>query len=316
MSDPFTIHIFVSEGDPDGVLIISRLNWTGMGVVFPRDKWPEIRQKQKEMLLPGIYILRGFRPNEDDDLPTLYVGQAENISIRINEHFNNLDFWDWGAVFVSTSKGLNKAWLEYALIKRAKAVQRCHLYNSNAPAEPALPPYEKADMEGFLKEIIQILPLLNLHAFEYPKKIKPEKIKPEKIKTGGEAGERKRPPPPPTDRNTIIVPAHEDGFKRVFLGENCWYAVRIARKNLKKINYVAAYVTSPVRQITHYAEVKQIEPYGETHKYKLVFAGKPQQVGPIAYGDARPVDVKHPFYTTFDKLKSAKQLTDLMEKVS
>jgi len=29
MADPFTIHIFVPEGDPEGVRLIDRMNWTG-----------------------------------------------------------------------------------------------------------------------------------------------------------------------------------------------------------------------------------------------------------------------------------------------
>ena len=35
MSDPFTIRIFVPDGDPEGLRIIDRMNWTGLGIVFP-----------------------------------------------------------------------------------------------------------------------------------------------------------------------------------------------------------------------------------------------------------------------------------------
>src|SRR5690606_23525308 len=43
MADPFTIRIFVPDGDPEGVRLIDRMNWTGLGIVFPRGKWPEVR---------------------------------------------------------------------------------------------------------------------------------------------------------------------------------------------------------------------------------------------------------------------------------
>ena len=35
--------------------------------------------------------------------------------------------------------------------------------------------------------------------------------------------------------DTIIVPAREEGFNRVFLGENAWYAIKISssRKSLR-----------------------------------------------------------------------------------
>ena len=36
MPDPFTIHIFVPDGDPEGVRLIGRMNWTGIGLAFPR----------------------------------------------------------------------------------------------------------------------------------------------------------------------------------------------------------------------------------------------------------------------------------------
>ena len=35
MPDPFTIRIFVPNGDPEGVRIIDRMNWTGVGIAFP-----------------------------------------------------------------------------------------------------------------------------------------------------------------------------------------------------------------------------------------------------------------------------------------
>lgn len=56
MADPFTIRIFVPDGDPEGVRIIDRMNWTGVGLVFPRIKWPEIKIRP-ELTRTGVYIL-------------------------------------------------------------------------------------------------------------------------------------------------------------------------------------------------------------------------------------------------------------------
>ena len=172
MSDPFTIRIFVPDGDPEGVLIIDRMNWTGLVLVFPRSKWPKVR-KRLEMLRTGVYVLDGYKSDEDD-LRTIYVGQADSVGDRVQSHYKKKDFWDRGMVFVSSSDGLNRAhvtWLEHALIKRATEAKRCHLDNGNAPQEPGLSEAEKADTQGFLKEILQILPLVGLRAFEYPKAV-------------------------------------------------------------------------------------------------------------------------------------------------
>jgi hypothetical protein len=32
MTEPYTIQIFVPDGDPEGVKIIERRNWTGKGI--------------------------------------------------------------------------------------------------------------------------------------------------------------------------------------------------------------------------------------------------------------------------------------------
>lgn len=93
VSDPFTIRIFVPDGNPEGVRIIDRMNWTGLGIAFPRDQWLHIRQRN-EFSKTGIYILVGFQT--EDDLPTLYIGQGDGIRNRIEAHFGNKEFWDWG----------------------------------------------------------------------------------------------------------------------------------------------------------------------------------------------------------------------------
>ena len=35
MPDPFTIRIFVPNGDPEGVRLVDRMNWTGAGNCLP-----------------------------------------------------------------------------------------------------------------------------------------------------------------------------------------------------------------------------------------------------------------------------------------
>src|SRR5579864_2132409 len=151
MPDPFTIRIFVPDGDPEGVRLIDRMNWTGLGIAFPRSKWMEVRQRS-EFSRAGVYILVGY---QEDDLPTIYIGQADGVRNRIESHYQNKDFWDWGIIFVSNSGGLNRAhvtWLEHALVNRATATGRCRLDNGNAPQEPVLTEAEKADTQAFLRE--------------------------------------------------------------------------------------------------------------------------------------------------------------------
>jgi hypothetical protein len=308
MSDPFTIRIFVPDGNPEGVRIIDRMNWTGLGIAFPRDQWPAIRQRS-EFGKPGVYILVG---QTEDDLPTIYIGQGDGVRDRIEAHYANKEFWDWGIAFVSHAAGggLNRAhitWLEYALVDRATKAQRSHLDNGNAPREPALSEAERADTQGFLKEIVQILPLVGLRAFEMPRAVvAPMATVPATL----------RELPSSDEPDTIIVPAQKDGFDKVFIGENAWYAIRISGGMLPKIKYIAAYQSQPISAVTHFAPVARIEPYGESGKYKVVFSEPGQPIGPIAFGNAPSGAMQGPRYTTLKRLRTAKTVVDLMGKTA
>ena len=135
MSEPFTIRIFVPDGEPEGVKIVEQFHWTGVGLAFPRSKWPSVG-KRPEFRRAGVYILVGTAEGTADDLPTVYVGQGEEIAIRIESHFAQKDFWDWGYAFVSNGNPLNRAhttWLEHALLLKADKAKRCHLDNGNLP---------------------------------------------------------------------------------------------------------------------------------------------------------------------------------------
>ncbi len=301
-NDPYTIRIFVEDGDAEGVRIIDHMNWTGQAIVFPREKWADIRAR-KDFREPGVYILIGYT-STDDDLPTLYVGEGDGVGDRVDSHAKAKDFWSWGIVFNSTNKGLNKAhvqWLEYALVQQAKNAARSHLDNSNEPLEPALNPGEKAGTKKFLKEILQILPLAGLRAFERPKATVPTAT----ADRGSKAEIQLV-----SENDTVVVPAQKDGFDDVFLGEDCWYAIRISGGMLPKIKWIAAYQSHPVSGITHIAKVARIEPYGEEGKYKLIFDGKAEQIPKIPFGDAPKGTMQGPRYTTRDKLLKAKKLMD------
>ena len=306
MASPYTIRIFVADGDPDGVKIIDRFNWTGKGFFFPRGKWNEVR-KRPEFKFAGVYILLG---DSDTDLPIVYVGEGDGISDRIDSHEKTKSFWSWGVAFVSANRGLNKAhvqWLEFALLEQAKRAGRCTLDNNNAPTEPELTESEKADVQGFLAEILRILPLVGTQVFELPKPVATQDTTPGAIaqsvssKTAG-AGEL----------DTVVVPALKEGFEKVFIGEQCWHAIRISGGVLPKLRWIAAYQSSPISSVTHYAPIKSIEPYGDGSKYKINFSEPAKALpSPIPFNDAAPGTIQGTRYTSIGSLLSAKKIADL-----
>jgi hypothetical protein len=97
----------------------------------------------------------------------------------------------------------------------------------------------------------------------------------------------------------------------VFLGENSWYAIRISGGMLPKIKWIAAYQSQPISAITHVARVKHIEPYGDSGKYKVVFAEPARPITVIPYGDAPSGYMQGIRYTTHKKLLAAKSVLDL-----
>jgi hypothetical protein len=163
---PFSIRIFCPDGNPVGLRIISKSNWTGCGLVCPRQILPSVKSRT-EFSRPGVYVLVG--PPEDGELPKIYVGEGDPVGPRLEQHYANKEFWTWSVFFVSTDSSLNKAHvqhLEARLLDMAKQAKRATLDNANSPQMPALSEAETADAESFLADMLSIFPLLGLTVFE------------------------------------------------------------------------------------------------------------------------------------------------------
>ena len=301
-SNPYTLRIFVAEGDPEGLRIVERVNWTGRGLVIPRDRLAAVKVRP-ELQQPGVYILVGEETDEiGQDRTVLYIGQTEALGWRLDNHNVNKDFWNRVVLFVSNSNSLNRAhvtWLEWALLDRVKGNSGVRLTNGNVPGEPNLDEFEKADTKAFFNDVLSILPLVGLRAFEDQKVIKPV-AQPSAVAKGPDA------------IDTIVVPAQPEGFKTAYLGEHAWWAIRIAQAKLDKLKWIAAYQVQPISKITHIAEIDRIEPHGDGGKYKLFFKGAPEALAnPVPYGNAPSGVMQAPRYTTREKLLSAKSVLDI-----
>jgi len=166
---PFSLRIFVADGDPDGLRIVEKSNWIGKALVFPRALLPQVKARS-ELAQTGVYLLLGPRPDGEGDM--LYVGEGDPIGPRLQSHYAQKDFWTRAIGFTTTTAGqLNKAhvqFLESRLIALARAAKRLPLDNANQPAEPTLSEADRADMQVFLGHMLGMLPVLGIHAFEQP----------------------------------------------------------------------------------------------------------------------------------------------------
>ncbi len=118
-------------------------------------------------------------------------------------------------------------------------------------------------------------------------------------------------PRDPSGLDTIVVPAREDGFKEVFLGENRWWQVRIHPSMISQLKYAAVYRTAPISAITHYAPIRSIEPWKNTGKMVINFAEPARELGPLKLAkNGRVAHLQGLRYTNFDKLQKASSLDD------
>lgn len=159
------ITLFLANGTPEGLRIIEEANWSGRAYDFARADWPAARSR-KDFEKPGVYVLRGLA---DDGTELIYVGEADELRARINQHDASLDFWTRATAFVSKDDSLNKAgvrYLESRLIGLGQQARRARLSNRNAPTAPALSEADEAEALGFLEHMLPIYPLLSVGAFE------------------------------------------------------------------------------------------------------------------------------------------------------
>jgi hypothetical protein len=165
----FSVRIFIPSGEPEGMRIVEKSNWTGQGLVFPRSLFAETRQRS-ELKRTGVYVLWG--PGESGQLPRVYVGEGDGVLSRLDQHAKNKDFWTHAVVFTSKDQNLNKAhvqYLEARLVALANEAKRCELDNSNVPQLPALSEADAADADGFLADVLLCLPVVGVNLFEKAK---------------------------------------------------------------------------------------------------------------------------------------------------
>ena len=294
MPAPFTIQLFATTGDPAGVRIVEKSNWSGVGVAFPRTSLADVALEE-HAARPGIYILVGDAAEE-----TIYIGEADPVGTRLKQHLQR--DWSWGVFFVD-SRGLGKTeiqYLESELIRLAREYKASLVLNKNLQIQDRMSRQQRAAAEVFLQEVLLILPMIGIRAF----------TKPNAVPSSDEAAQSLAPGKRPWD--TIVVPAVAEGFNSVFIGQNCWYAIRINQQLIRNFRYIAAYQVAPISAVTHLAEISEIVPYQDSGKFLVRFKGPAQAIKAIPFEPGRTgTQPQSPRYTYIDKLRSAKFVGDL-----
>lgn len=158
--------MFLADGTPDGIRIVTKSNWTGRVLVSSRSDYPRLRQRD-ELGGPGVYVLMG--PSERSSKQRIYVGEADELVRRLDQHARGKDFWSRVLVCVASDDSMNKAlirYLEWRLIGLASEAEVAELENANAGAPVRLSESDTEDAETYLDELLVLLPVIGLGAFE------------------------------------------------------------------------------------------------------------------------------------------------------
>jgi hypothetical protein len=189
----FSLNIFLPDGKPDGLRIVTKSHWTGIAAMVSRTDYLSVKDREI-FQSTGVYVLVG--PNEDDpSINEIYIGEGDVVHTRIASHLAKLDFWTDVIVFTKSDGTLNKAHvrgLEAALIGLANAANRYQVNNSTAPSPPEPDEATKADLNSFLGEMLIIFRLLGIDAFDEPGAITTPKDEILKFKLGAASGTGQR----------------------------------------------------------------------------------------------------------------------------
>lgn len=162
-----TIKIYLIDGDPNGRMSCELSNWSGKAYKLPRKLIKESANRP-DLDNTGVYILFGRTDNlEEKDLA--YIGEAEGIRNRLENHLAQKDFWNETITFISKDNNLNKAhvkYLESRLYEIAKNADRYNLVNSNSPTKSSISESDQSEMEEFIENIKLLVNSLGFKIFE------------------------------------------------------------------------------------------------------------------------------------------------------
>lgn len=159
-----TIKLFLIDGDPSGRLTCELSNWTGLAYRIPRT---EVKRSKDRANLnsTGVYML--FGRSEDKD--AVYIGEAEDVYKRLQDHLREKDFWNEVLIFISKDENLNKAHIKYIenkLYEKAKTTRRYVVLNGNIPPMPSISEADRAEMDEYTSNLMMIVNTLGHKLFE------------------------------------------------------------------------------------------------------------------------------------------------------
>jgi len=215
-----------------------------------------------------------------------YVGLAKNLRSRLHHHLHDRHAEEWNRFSIYLTQG------DEHIKELESLVLRILMPKGNRATGKFM---ESRDLSKLFKQKVQIMQRRELFEITGDEIDEVSKDRAERRKLG--------------EYDTIICPGHPEGFEREFLGNNRWYAIRLSKKVIANLKYIAIYVTSPEHRITHYGRIASINLYQDSGKYMVNLRGRAKAIGPIVH--APGVSMQGSRLTLMEKLKNARTLAEV-----
>lgn len=165
MSFSKTIQMYIFDGNPNGRIMCELSNWNGRVYKISRNELATFSNRP-DAENTDIYFLFG---KDENNVDTLYVGEAEKILTRLKQHLKDALYWSDCIVVVSKDNLLNKAhvkFLESKFYGLAKTAGRSVVINSTVPTCSSISEYDEAMLLEFISNTKLLVNTLGYKIFD------------------------------------------------------------------------------------------------------------------------------------------------------
>lgn len=149
-----TIELFLVNGTADSLTTAELSNWNGKAIKIPRTEVAECEREDIQGV--GVYFLFC---QEDDGTDSVYIGEAENVLIRLKQHLSDFkagkEKYYWNTAVAFLGRDLNKALGRYLEDQLFHIAKKCNRYKilTKATYNTTIKESQRASMEEFMDNI-------------------------------------------------------------------------------------------------------------------------------------------------------------------
>lgn len=150
-----TIKLYIMSSKHKALKTAELSNWSGKAYIGER-KHVSVLKHFEETSAPGVYVL--ISDSHENVQSKIYIGEADDVQSRLEEHIRKKEWWDSFVLFVSKDSNLTKSharYLEKSLYDSAnKSITTIELMNKSTPTGSKLPQSDLDEMDDFIENIM------------------------------------------------------------------------------------------------------------------------------------------------------------------